>query len=83
MSETYSDCEITDETTDRSIILFSLLIARGHVLKRSRWDADLTENVIDRLDKLILEYRNPYADMYSYVKRFTTVSIPFHANGRS
>lgn len=66
MSQTYSTCEITEETTDRCLILFCLVLARRMVNRRSKWRDDLKSPVVDRLNELIEEYQNPYAESDDY-----------------
>jgi hypothetical protein len=58
MSETYRDCEVTDESSDRLIILFSLIVTR----RVARDVFAKYPELIDRIDDLIEEFRRPHGD---------------------
>jgi predicted RNase H-like nuclease (RuvC/YqgF family) len=47
------------ETVDRLIILLSLNLARGVIRKRAKWNDEIKERVLDRMQELIGEYREP------------------------
>ena len=47
-----------EERLDDTLILMSLVIARGLLRKRAPWDMELIVAVRKRLDKLIKEYRD-------------------------
>ncbi len=73
MSETYSTCDVTDETRERLVILFSLVVARKLVHRDiSKWPDDF----VDIMDELIEEYRNPYSEDELVIDRDSFAQAP-------